>query len=108
MTHTPGPWPLETIPTSVGIVHKIGRWPGVHGNAVSSACVYVDNHSLDERTALADELLANARLIAAAPDMLAACIQAHAVLFSDSEPDGWSRETQTMLAAVIAKAEGND
>ena len=70
---TPGPWLLMTVPTSVGSCHKIGPFP--NGDRVATfACVYADGHRLgvDDSNAPAVELAANARLIAAAPCLLAA------------------------------------
>ena len=63
--HTPGPWVLETVDTSCGKCHKIGPFPRVAGKD-SHACVYVDN----SQWSVAGELTANARLIAAAPELL--------------------------------------
>lgn len=72
MKHTPGPWTLETVTTAVGICHKIGPFPPRRPDDVTtrSACLYADYPSgcnpADE------ELKANARLIAAAPELLEA------------------------------------
>ncbi len=53
---TVGKWKMETVPTSCGVCHKIGPFPGREkGN---HACVYVDYHKA------ADELQANAAFIA--------------------------------------------
>jgi len=69
--HTPGPWSLMTVPTSVGSCHKIGPFP--NGDRVSTfACIYADGHrnGIDDANPAAQELAANARLIAAAPMLL--------------------------------------
>jgi len=70
---TPGPWKLETVQTQIGCCHKIGDFPSTSSRK-NHACVYVDGYgpyqTTDPRPA---ELLANARLIAAAPDLLEAC-----------------------------------
>jgi len=71
--HTAGPWSLNTVPTTVGSCHKIGPFPrGLSGE--TWACVYADGCRIgvDDNTPNAVELHANARLIAAAPDLLAA------------------------------------
>lgn len=73
--HTPGPWTLQTVPTSCGICHKIGPFPAKQGSPdkPTHACVYVDYPGNGPREA---ELLANARLIAAAPELLEALREA--------------------------------
>lgn len=73
-SHTPPPWTMETVPTSVGICHKIGPFPGSCGRDIGHACIYVDGqHAPQARTGKEAELLANAVLMTAAPDLLAAC-----------------------------------
>jgi hypothetical protein len=72
--HTLGPWTLTTVPTSVGSCHKIGPFP-VSSSIRSEiyACVYVDGAYIGrEESPATQELHANARLIAAAPELLAA------------------------------------
>lgn len=64
---TPGPWRLETVPTQVGICHKIGPFPSLGAHNETHACVYVDSGSLGRYEGIPGELYANARLIAAAP-----------------------------------------
>ena len=67
---TPGPWAMETVRTSCGTCHRIGPFPrpDYASKQEGWACVYDDyppgigSH----------DLLANARLIAAAPDLYAA------------------------------------
>ncbi len=70
--HTPGPWTLETVPTSIGTCHKIGPFPSLGVREENHACVYADNVRPHDygHSHVGDELLANARLIAAAPEML--------------------------------------
>lgn len=65
--HTPGPWNYEVVKTSCGLCHKIGPFPApkyMHKKS-SSACIYDDYPP----TGGSPELTANARLIAAAPEM---------------------------------------
>lgn len=114
--HTPGPWTLETVNTSVGICHKIGPFPsnsGIHPTA--SACVYADNIRMDDvgHSKVGDELLANARLIAAAPDLLAVVKALDADWSTEGDPDApnWpiaesTRGIWKAARAAIAKAEG--
>lgn len=75
--HTSGPWKLETVKTQVGLCHKIGPFPSKGAHKETYACVYAnDVHGYDgDHCAVGNELLANARLIAAAPDLLLALIQ---------------------------------
>jgi len=72
--HTPGPWYLETVRTSIGTCHKIGPFPSNGAYGETYACVYADNINECDYgySKTGDELLSNARLIAAAPDLLAA------------------------------------
>lgn len=68
---TPGPWILATVPTSVGSCHKIGPFPGAGQRPHTYACIYADGirPGIDDALPAAVELAANARLMAAAPDM---------------------------------------
>jgi hypothetical protein len=62
---TPGPWGMETVPTSVGVCHKIGPFPGKRpDDKPRHACLYADYPS--DGNQADDELKANAHLIAAA------------------------------------------
>jgi hypothetical protein len=92
--HTPGPWGISTVPTSIGTCHKIGPFPSLGNNGQTYACVYADN--VRERdygyTKVGDELLANARLIAAAPELLEALrelttLDGIRIKYSTSRPD---------------------
>lgn len=68
---TPGPWMLATVPTSIGSCHKIGPFPGAGHRPHTYACVYADGirPGIDDALPAAIELAANARLMAAAPDL---------------------------------------
>jgi hypothetical protein len=97
--HTPGPWTLKTVPTTIGSCHTIGPFPGPSETRPEThACVYADNVRIgfDEKNPRAVELLANAKLIAAAPDLLAALKALHA------KPTPGTLE---QALAAIAKAE---
>lgn len=67
--HTPGPWLFRTAPTSAGICHIVSAagWRGafIYGDGIREA--------VDDAIPRAQELAANARLIAAAPELLEAC-----------------------------------
>lgn len=89
--HTPGPWEYR-----------------VDGNCVvieGKGADYVA-HTENPETA-ADRLdIANARLIAAAPDLLAACKKVMTTCGSPSDWNGETREFLLAIEAAIAKAEG--
>ena len=65
--YTPGPWLLRTAPTSAGLCHIVSAadWRGafIYGDGIRKG--------VDDALPKAQELAANARLIAAAPDLLA-------------------------------------
>lgn len=90
--HTPGPWRFDE--SNFGINSDPG-W-GIVGPSGESLGVTVhwDNHC---------EAGANARLIAAAPDLLAACKAA----LARPGLEGWQRE-QITAAIARAEAEGRD
>lgn len=107
MSHTPGPWNLETVPTSVGICHKIGPFPISHRERPTYACVYDDRMS---RTPT-PELLANARLIAAAPDLLAVVQAALNWWEKSSDSSEFARKMSVLgiwdtARSALAKVEG--
>lgn len=99
--HTPGPWKFETVRTSCGICHKIGEFQ--RGNKITYACVYDDYGSPDNPDSKA--LLANARLMASAPDLLEALCEfmaEHAIPSSICT----ERPAYEKAIAAIAKAVG--
>ena len=112
--HTPGPWIFETVNTTSGICHKIGPFPPKQeGGRPRHACIYADYpspyHPADQ------ELEANARLIAAAPELLDAVELVLAWFEAEDnhskEPDFYKRlemcrESEDAIRAVIAKVEG--
>lgn len=103
--HTPGPWKLETVRTSIGLCHKIGPLATTNDRE-KWACVYGDGINPEDKVSLsALRLLADARLIAAAPELLEACKVALAVLTSEWGQLGVERNVPE-LARAIAKAEG--
>lgn len=114
MTHTPGPWTLETVRTASGLCHKVGPFPPRReGGAPRHACLYSDYPS--ESNPADQELLANAHLISAAPDLLAAGMEAAGSMSAAMEIMtrlGYGRTVNVMqtyhdaLVAAIAKAKG--
>jgi len=108
VAHTPRPWTLETVKTQIGICHKIGPFPGSCGREVGHACVYVDGqYALDARTGKEAELLSNAVLMTASPDLLHACMEALEWMEDHEEPPGFESVTiQRILRSAIGKAVG--
>lgn len=118
--HTPGPWSLKTVPTSDGSCHKIGPFPSasrVHSE--THACVYASGIRLgiDDSTPVARELLANARLIAAAPELLDALTRMLKQFPADSDlyAAGWDSsaineacDAYDTARAAIRKATGEE
>jgi len=106
--HTKGPWRLDTVQTSVGICHKIGPFPPARENGRErNACLYADYPS--EFNPADQELLENARLIAAAPDLLAALEGAERVLAVHYPQADTTAETIPEVVAIraaIKKARG--
>jgi len=99
--HTPGPWELETVPTSIGICHKIGPFGNDTGR-IKYACVYDDGSHLQHPN---PELLANARLMVAAPELLEALKWVRDKHHRTLAPYCHTQEWDVLIAA-IAKAEG--
>ncbi len=90
MSHTPGPWHIGNI---VG-----GRFVfAADGYAVADATVYHRNHD--------DQHLANARLIALAPEMLEALYQYRSDMRYPPEADSRERRIE-LIEALIARATG--
>ena len=79
---TKGPWSLSTVTTSSGVCHKIGPFPPRRGDgALRHACLYSDYNSTTNPADV--ELLANAALIASAPELYAALEQIAALYIDD-------------------------
>jgi hypothetical protein len=90
MTHTKGPWNINK-----DCSEKSGR-----------PCVHSEIFHIAEMLWMSDETEDNARLIAAAPELLEACKTA----LANMENLPWEHQspsTMDLLHAAIAKAEGN-
>jgi len=108
--HTPGPWEIGTSTRGYEVctIHGVERQPTEDGLGQSWVYVYPPRvingewHWPDET-----EQLANARLIAAAPDLLAALTEI-VMAAEGAGLDAKSRRKKALAAglAAIAKAEG--
>ena len=94
--HTPGPWTHnDPAPQEMTIIHAgVGA-----GDSAGEMIAYVltETTNPDQRA----EDMANARLIAAAPDMLAALIVAEDML-AGYEPSMWADEDQAAYREITA------
>ena len=90
--HTPGPWDVEPK----GSRHFVD---GADGLTVA----YLDRAGVRERA----EIEANARLIASAPELLAACMSALRALEDNLQPGPMDADAKDGLRAAIARATGN-
>lgn len=90
--HTPGPWTYR--------MHKLGGF--VDGTDVGGRSKRIARVSICKERMFVGEAEANTRIIAAAPDLLAACKAAREKLKMDGHWPG----VYEALDAAIAKAEG--
>ncbi|WP_238925141.1 hypothetical protein [Achromobacter insuavis] len=108
--YTPGPWSLETVRTSSGVCHKVGPFPGRReDHPPRHACLYADYPS--DSNPSDQELLANARLIAAAPELLEALEDLRSELILSDVDQAYIashfRRWLDKATAAIAKAQGD-
>ena len=68
--YTAGPWAVKQVPTSVGVAFKVNEPEHLDDEHGLIACIYSDDTSMNLRPRT--EHAANAHLIAAAPELLAA------------------------------------
>ena len=104
MAHTPGPWKLH----SAGMQFSWEINQHVPDGGLWSAVVEVNANGLGSRTVKVKEAEANARLIAAAPELLR---ELKHLLSMWEEAIGWEKDYMDMgdsARAVIAKAEGRE
>ena len=96
MKHTPGPWDTRGF-----------DFIGTAESAYQTIAYCSDHRNKAPRHP--DETLANARLIAAAPDLLEACRAARAIISEPGDYDGlaWD-EAEHLLQIAIAKATGKE
>jgi hypothetical protein len=97
MKHAPGPWTLDEVRTQVGRAFRIGT--GEMLVAGKGCCIIYDDYPGGDKSKQRE---ANARLIAAAPDLLDACASVWAALADN--PDPLMQEIAAECRAAIAKA----
>lgn len=100
---TKGPWSAETVKTSCGVCHRVGPFPAPEwtNRQESHACIYDDYPP----SGGSPELVANAHLIAAAPEMYELMKLVHDS-FGGGRIITFSDEDIETFATVLAKAEG--
>jgi hypothetical protein len=94
--HTPGPWGIAISISNLGFV-EVRDKDGLGKNILASVGGNCLSHHAGSPV-MPDEALANARLVAAAPDLLAAC---EAALKGVLDPDA-----RKQMKAAVAKAKG--
>lgn len=92
--HTPGPW--EKVDGTDGITRGIRGW---HGPEIVNV---INWNGISRATSVTGQ--ANAKLIAAAPDLLEACIE----LIGLAEREGWRHVSIIKAREAIAKAIGGE
>jgi len=90
--HTPGPWEVKH---ETNVVSSEGR-------TIANAATLFSNGPDWER--VSDENKANAKLMAASPDLLSACEFALGLIWNDYLTDEQNKSNQNVLRAAIAKA----
>ena len=95
--HTPGPWKTTRFGEHTFVTAEN------HMGLAESICQITD----DPEDLSSAESAANARLIAAAPELLEAC-KAMFDLLEKEEPNWYLRKHYNIATATIAKAEGTD
>jgi hypothetical protein len=105
MKHTPGPWHIaETEDNSFGRV----TFRQICATSKNGAPFQLCLNSVHERPQEAKEREANARLIAAAPDMLSALKIASCEVESRAGRFAWAQILVKTLEAAIEAAEGRE
>lgn len=86
--HTPGPWAAVELPTAIAIKSHIGNVANI------------------QRGSMREQQKANARLIAAAPELLDALKEVAEVFGKDWREGSTQRRLGDLARTAIAKAEG--
>ena len=100
--HTPGPWKTShELGDGISIVRQIGE-----GNNLLPVAIAVFTKNYNTENIVVAK--ANARLIAAAPDLLGACKEALKEFIYGGQTEQAKSITQKLLESAIAKAEGGN
>jgi hypothetical protein len=101
--HTPGPWTIEQCRNDDG-----SRFLTINGQGPWGAWLAdVQAGNINGKPAnVTERHMANARLIAASPDLLSACESALALLTDPNAEPGDADAVTAMLLTAIAKAKG--
>lgn len=99
--HTPTPWHMSTVSTSVGVCHKIG--PLGSSTKIHYACLYDDCYSDIARDLV---LLADAEFIVQACNVHDDLLAAAKAIINSSDYDDDNRPLMRNLRIAVAKAEG--
>jgi hypothetical protein len=101
--HTPGPWAVESVFTEADHDICVDYQIPNAGNPVPVASVYWDDDD-DGYPITLKQANANAKLIAAAPDMLEACIAAIEATGGSHLWNGWTRRFLILAENALRKA----
>lgn len=98
--HTPGPWTL----TEDDFVYIITGPNGQHLAEVERK--FTNDIVIGEGDISAEEGLANAQIMNAAPELLDALKACHLQMLQSNNQSGYAQEANQLAIAAIAKAEG--
>jgi len=102
MSHTPGPWVVWGLSSNDGEAEVVSKQDGS-----KTICWTADTYNeVDGEGEVTSEDLSNARLIAAAPDLLAALWELVHYDEGSSEQGSYGEEVLMRCKDAIAKAEG--
>ena len=107
MKHTPGPWTAHTHHPCLG--HDVAHINGLHGCAIAMVHSGAENINPGrEHIVTREETIANASLIAAAPDLLAALQEITDLCKREPANPFLADDMDRVARAAIAKATGSE
>ena len=117
MDYTKGEWKFEKSDLTIRSNDfkrgsQMGDYKGVIVADLKPAlgCDYSDNVDLEHtgRSHAVPQTLANAHLIASAPDLYEACLTALGVMATLDQSKGWVKEISRVIQKALSKAEDKD